>query len=97
MNIRALRARHFSAEEVDLSNVNFTEKLLACVPAEIARQCRVLPVFDGPDSLKVAMADPSDIGSIDLLRSRVTRDLQVCVADEKQLDEFIDRLYHRGG
>jgi hypothetical protein len=91
-----LRARHYGAEEVDLRKFEFTETLLACIPKGVARQCRALPVFDGPGSLKVAVADPSAIRSIDLLRTCISRDLEVCVADERQLDEFIDRLYSPG-
>src|SRR5205814_6089956 len=97
MNIRAVRAKHFGAEKIDLTTVEFTEKLLACVPAELARRCRALPVFDGPNNLKVAVTDPSDIGSIDLLHSALHRDLELCVADERQLAEFVERLYKPGG
>ncbi len=93
MNIRALRAREFGAEEVDLKNVDFTEKLVACIPAQLARRCRVLPIVDGPDKLKVAVADPSDLESIDLLHSSIHRHIELCVADERQLDEFIGRFY----
>ena len=52
-----------------------------------------MPIVDGPDNLKVAMADPSDLESIDLLHSSMQRDIELCVADERQLDEFIDQLY----
>ena len=93
MSIRALRAREFGAEEVDLKNVDFTTKLLTCIPAQLARRCRVLPLVDGPDQLKVAVADPSDLQSIDLLHRTIHRDIELCVADECQLDEFIAKLY----
>jgi hypothetical protein len=92
MSIRALRARDFGAEEVDLENVDFTTKLLTCIPAQLARRCRVLPLVDGPDKLKVAVADPSDLQSIDLLHRSIHRDLELCVVDERQLDEFIAQL-----
>lgn len=87
------RAVHFGAEEVDLRNVMFTQELLACVPAEIARRHQVLPVFDSPRILKLALADPSYLEAIDSLRLLLLRDLEVCIAEASQLEDFIERLY----
>jgi type IV pilus assembly protein PilB len=87
------RAEHFGADEIDLRNVRFTPELLACVPAEIARKYRVLPVSDSSQHLRIAVADPSDIDAIDSLNHALKRDLEMCVAEAGQLDEFIERLY----
>jgi hypothetical protein len=91
------RAEHFGADEVDLRDVSVTPELLACVPAESARRYRVLPVFSSPDKLRVALADPSDLDAIDSLQHLLRRDLELCVAEESQLNEFIERLYGRQG
>lgn len=87
------RAAHFGAEEVDLSRVRFTSELLACVPAELARRYRVLPIRDLPDRLLVAIADPSDLETLDSIHNQVQRDLELCVAESGQLEDFIGRLY----
>ncbi len=87
------RAEHFGAEEVDLRDVTFTRELLACVPARLARLHRVLPVRDLNQKLVLAVADPSDLGSIDSLQRLLRRDLELCVVEESQLAEFIRRLY----
>jgi hypothetical protein len=39
------------------------------------------------------LADPSDLAAIDATSKLIEADLEVCVADAKQLDEFIERLY----
>jgi hypothetical protein len=91
------RAAHFGAEEVDLRKVAFTPELLACVPAEYARRFRVLPVFSSPGTLRLALADPSDLDAIDSLHHLLHRDLELCVAEASQLAEFIERLYGREG
>lgn len=88
-----LRATHFGAEEVNLEEVRFTAELLACVPAEAARRYRVLPIRNSPDKLLVAIADPSDLDAVDSLPDLVQRDLELCVAESGQLDDFIARLY----
>ena len=87
------RAAHFGAEEVDLKKVAFTAELLAAVPSHLARRYRVLPVFDSASVLRLAVADPSDLDALDALTHLLQRDLELCVADVSQLEEFIQRLY----
>ena len=91
------RAAHFGAEEVDLRSVPFTAELLASVPAHLARRYRVVPVFDSPTVLRLAIADPSDLDAIDSLNHLLHRDLELCVAETSQLDEFIECLYGKEG
>jgi type IV pilus assembly protein PilB len=91
------RAAHFGAEEVDLRQVTFTPELLACVSAASARRYRVLPISSSRDKLRVALADPSDLDVIDSLHHLLQHDLELCVAEESQLNEFIERLYGREG
>jgi type IV pilus assembly protein PilB len=91
------RAAHFGAQEVDLGQLAFTPELLACVPVEFVRRYRVLPILSSPDTLRLALADPSDLDTIDSLHQWLHRDLELCVAQEGQLNEFIERLYGREG
>jgi len=91
------RAAHYGADEVDLRKVAFTPELLACVPPEAARRYRVLPIFSSPGKLRLALADPSDLDAIDSLCHLLHRDLELCVAESGQLDEFIGRLYGQEG
>lgn len=88
---------HFGAEEVDLRNVRFTAELLACVPAHVARRYQVIPVFDSPSVLRLAIADPSDLDALDSLNHLLQRELELCVAEDSQLVEFIARLYESEG
>ena len=90
------RAEHFGAEEVDLRKVVFTPELLACVPAELVRRYRVLPVAASGRHLSIAIADPSDIHAIDKVNTVVQRELELVVAEESQMEEFIARLYPEG-
>jgi type IV pilus assembly protein PilB len=91
------RAAHFGAEEIDLERVPFTAELLACVPAELARRHRVLPIRKSRDSLFLAVADPSDLDAIDSLHNLLRCDMELCVAEPRQLDEFVKRLYGEEG
>lgn len=90
------RAERFGAEEVNLRKVVFTPELLASVPAEIARRHRVVPVDASPQHVRVALADPSDLDAINSVHTAVQRELELVVADESQIEEFIPRLYPEG-
>jgi hypothetical protein len=85
---------HFGPEKIDLREFQFTPELLRCIPADIARCYRVLPVFNFvPGTLCIALDDPSDLDAIDRVSSALHRHLVFCVADSRQLEEFIQRLY----
>ena len=84
---------NFAVEKIDLAKVHFTPELLSCVPATTAREHRVLPIFETPDCLVVALADVTNLELIDSLRHALHRDLELRVADRQQLDELIQRFY----
>jgi hypothetical protein len=46
-----------------------------------------------PGVVVLALDDPSDLAAIDSLHQLLDRDLELCIADSKQLGEFIGRLY----
>lgn len=87
----------FGAEHIDLSRVQFTPELLQCIPAGIARKLRVLPIFESTTTVGIVMADPSDLNAVDTLVHHLNRPVYIYIADEGQVDSFIDRLYGIGG
>ena len=90
-------AEHFGAEHVDLRSVHFTPELLGSIPAHVARHYRVVPIFDVPKVLRIAVADPAELDTIDALSYLLRRDLELCVAEASQLNEFVNRLYGSKG
>lgn len=90
-------AEHLGADEIDLTSVDFTAELLACIPAEVVRRHRVLPIESIPPRLWISMADPSDLAAFDALNPIGERELILCVSEASQIDEFIERLYGWGG
>jgi hypothetical protein len=93
MDISRRRAAEFGAEFVDLATVQFTPDLLRCIPAALARRYRALPVSESGRCLAVVVSDPSDLPAVDGLRSVLDREIELRVADESQIDSFIESLY----
>jgi type IV pilus assembly protein PilB len=87
------RAVAFGAMEIDLRKVVFTPDLRASIPADLARRYRVIPIKSSLSTLLLALSDPSDLNAIDSLRNSLRRDLELCVAEAEQIDEFVRRFY----
>ena len=88
---------NFGAEQIDLREVKFTPELLRCIPSTTALMYHVLPIFDEPGSLGIALADVSNVDVIGELSFLLGKsNLTVRVADPRQIDEFIQQLYGEG-
>ena len=83
----------FAVEKIDLTTVHFTPRLLSQVPADTARRFRVLPVSETSGTLCLALTDPQDLRLLDELHRTLQRELDVCQADQHQIDTFLRRLY----
>jgi hypothetical protein len=86
-------AAEFGAKFVDLANVKFTRDLLGCIPSNLIRKYRALPIACSSSRIVIAMSDPSDLTALDGLHSASGKEIELCVADKSQLDAFIERLH----
>jgi hypothetical protein len=85
---------NFGAEKVDLSKIHFTPELLRYIPAETARKYQVLPLFDYPGRLTIALAQADDLNVIDgLIAILKGKELEIRIAQIEQLDRFLQQLY----
>jgi hypothetical protein len=73
-------------------------KLQQTVPAELAKQLRVVPVEELPDgTLVLAIADPSNPTIADDLRLMLDRPVETVIADDGAVKERIEAYYGMGG
>src|SRR5512147_372946 len=66
-DVTQAKAAHFGAEVVNLNELRIEDDVIAMVPRHIARKYRVVPIFKHDNSLAIALADPSDLDTIDSL------------------------------
>lgn len=64
--------------------------------AESPRKYQILSIFEMPDKVGIATADPSDLNTIDHLVHFLNRPVELFVTDKAQLKAFIERLYPKG-
>jgi len=92
-DVTQAKAAHFGAEVVNLSGIQISDDVIASVPRNIARKYRVIPVFQHDGSITVAIADPSDIATIDALGHVLNADVQVQVASEPEIENALVKYY----
>ena len=63
------------------------------VPRDIARKYRVIPVFKTEDKVAVAIADPSDLNTIDSLTHLLHSEIELRVASEPDIEAALNKYY----
>ena len=92
-DVTQAKAAHFGAEVVNLSEIKIADDVIAAVPRHIARKFRVVPVYKHENSLTVALADPSDLGTIDSLQHLLHMDVSLQVASEADIEVALSKYY----
>lgn len=92
-DITQAKAAHFGAEVVQLADRRIPDDVIATVPRHVARKYRVVPVFRDDSSVTVALADPSDIATIDTLGHLLNAEVQVQVASEPDIEHALTKYY----
>ncbi|MDX2175797.1 MAG: GspE/PulE family protein [Candidatus Sumerlaeia bacterium] len=71
--------------------------LVELIPAPMAEHFRTVPIADDGDSIRVALADPLDMDTLDELRRLLQREVEPVVASQPEIDKAYNRIYGIGG
>ena len=92
-DVTQAKAAQFGAEVVNLAAMHLADEVIATVPRDIARKYRVVPVFKTADKLAVAIADPSDLNTIDSLTHLLRTEIELRVASEPDIEAALGQYY----
>jgi general secretion pathway protein E/type IV pilus assembly protein PilB len=92
-DVTQAKAAHFGAEVVNLGDIRIEDDVIAAVPRHIARKYRVVPVFKHDNTLTVALADPSDLDTIDSLGHLLHAEINHQVASESDIEAALTKYY----
>ncbi|MDG5813827.1 ATPase, T2SS/T4P/T4SS family [Chitinispirillales bacterium ANBcel5] len=81
-------------QHVVLEHFSFNSNLLKIIPEEMARKYKVIPLFEQEGVITVAMADPSNLRTIDHLKFKTGKEVEPVIATEKEIVAAIQRNYH---
>ena len=79
---------------VDLEQVHPEKEALQLFTKAAVKQLNALPLFLKNNVLTIALADPYDINAVDILSRRSGKQIEVCVADSKSVQKYIEIHYY---
>jgi type IV pilus assembly protein PilB len=80
-------------QHVMLENFSFSRTLIRIVPREMAVKYRVIPLFEQDGVVTVAMADPTNLRTVDHLKFKTGREIEPVIATEKSILNAIEKNY----
>ena len=92
-DVTQAKAAQFGAEVVHLTNMKIEDDVIAMVPRDIARKYRVIPVFKTDGKVGLAIADPSDLNTIDSLTHLLNSEIEPRVASEQDIEAALTKYY----
>ncbi len=92
-DVTQAKAAQFGAEVVHLANMRIEDEVIAIVPRDIAKKYRVIPVFKTEGKVAVAIADPSDLNTIDSLTHLLNTEIELRVASEPDIEAALGKYY----
>src|ERR1044071_9563924 len=92
-DVTQAKAAHFGAEVVNLGEIKVEDDVISLIPRHIAKKYRVVPVIKHGNVLTVALADPSDLDTIDSLHHLLRMDINHQVASEADIESALTKYY----
>jgi type IV pilus assembly protein PilB len=96
-DVTQAKAAQFGAEVIQLGGLRIPDDVIAIIPRHIAKKYRVVPVFKSEGKVAVAIADPSDLNTIDTLTHLLNAEIDLCVASESDIEAALNKYYGRTG
>ena len=92
-DVTQAKAAQFGAEVVHLATTKIEDDVISIIPRTTARKYRVLPLFKTDSKVVVAIADPSDLNTIDSLHHLLNAEVEYRVASESDIDAALNKYY----
>lgn len=80
-------------QHVVLENFNFSRQLIRIIPEAMARKYKVISLFEQEGIVTVAMADPTNLRTVDHLKFKTGKEIEPVIATEKSILAAIDKNY----
>ncbi len=86
-------SRQYGVPEVDLSELEVDPDLLKLISEDVAKKYQLIPMERYGATLKIAMADPSNIFAIDDIKFLTNYNVEASIASEQAIKDAIDKAY----
>jgi general secretion pathway protein E/type IV pilus assembly protein PilB len=92
-DVTQAKAAQFGAEVVQLNGMKIDDEVISIIPRITARKYRVVPLFKTDGKVAVAIADPSDLNTIDSLTHLLNTEIELRVASEPDIEAALNKYY----
>ncbi|MGA9777996.1 MAG: GspE/PulE family protein [Limisphaerales bacterium] len=92
-DVTQAKAAQFGAEVIQLSGLKIPDDVISIIPRHLAKKYRVVPVFKSDGKVAVAIADPSDLNTIDTLTHLLNTEIELRVASEPDIENALNKYY----
>jgi len=92
-DVTQAKAAQFGAEVIQLGGLRIPDDVITIIPRHIAKKYRVIPVFKSDGKVAVAIADPSDLNTIDTLTHLLNAEIELRVASEPDIEAALNKYY----
>jgi general secretion pathway protein E/type IV pilus assembly protein PilB len=92
-DVTQAKAAQFGAEVIQLGGIKIPDEVISIIPRNIAKKYRVIPVFKTDNKVAIAIADPSDLNTIDTLTHLLNAEIELRVASEPDIEAALGRYY----
>jgi len=91
--VAVAKASAYGVEAVNLAELRIEDNALAALPRHIAKKYNVIPVLLVDNTLTVALADPSDLDTLDSLHHLLKLEILPQVATPEEIEETLAKYY----
>jgi general secretion pathway protein E/type IV pilus assembly protein PilB len=92
-DVTQAKAAQFGAEVVQLAGMQLSDEVIAIIPRTTAKKYRVVPLFKTDGKVGVAIADPSDLNTLDSLTHLLNAEIELRVASEQDIENALTKYY----
>jgi len=92
-DVTQAKAAQFGAEVVQLGTMPISDEAISIIPRHVAKKYRVIPILKSENKVAVAIADPSDLNTIDSLTHLLNAEIELRVASEADIEAALNKYY----
>lgn len=94
-NLAHITSSSFNLPITDLSNVKCETLPLDIISPQLIIETNAIPFANHPNQLDIAIADPEDLISIDLLTFQAKKQIKVFITEHDQAERLLKKISHR--
>jgi general secretion pathway protein E/type IV pilus assembly protein PilB len=92
-DVTQAKAAQFGAEVVNLGTLPIPDEAISIIPRHVAKKYHVVPLFKADGKIAVAIADPSDLNTMDSLQHLLGSEIEWRVASEQDIEAALNKYY----